>query len=146
MATGGTAQQPADYERTYLSKLEREYQQLSAPLDPPNYVPTLQHVDARINLYDAWVQYFQTYERLAKYLADAGLPRLSERVTHMRKDVQGALDIYLQIRQDMLKSQAQIAQVWVDTNQECIRIVAETNARRQQVFERCMEMRRNLLL
>jgi hypothetical protein len=146
MATGGTAQQPADYERFYLSKLDREYQQLSAPSDPPNYVPTLQNVDARINLYKEWIQYFQTYELLAKYLADAGLPTLSERVRHMKKDVQGAIDIYLQIRQDMLKSQWQIAQVWADTNQECIRIVAETNARRQQVFERCMEMRRNLLL
>ena len=146
MATGGTAQQPADYERIHLSKLEREYQQLSAPASPPNYVPTLEHVDARINLYDAWVHYFQTYEPLAKYLAGAGLPRLSESVEHMKKDVQGALDIYQQIRSDMLKSQAQIGQIWADTNQECIRIVAETNARRQQVFERCMEMRRTLLL
>ncbi len=146
MATGGTAQQPADYERIYLSKLETEYHQLSAPVDPPNYVPTLQNVDARINLYGEWIQYFRTYELLAKHLADAGLSTLSGRVSDMKKDIQGAIDIYLQIRLDMLKSQWQITQVWADANQECIKIVEETNARRQQVFERRMEMRRNLLL
>ena len=140
MTSSGATQQPADYERIYLSKLEREYQQLSAPANPPNYVRSLQDVEARINLYNAWVQYFQTYEPLAKYLVDAGFPKLSERLAHMRKDIQGALDIYSQIRQDMFKSQAQITQLWAQTNQECIRIVAETNARRQQVFEKCQEM------
>jgi hypothetical protein len=139
-------QQPADYERFYLSKLEgecqQEYQQLQTYMSQHAHGLSPQEIVAIINHLHAWEQYFLQYEPWSQYLSKSGLPRLSARLSQMRSDLQGAVQIYSQMYQSAVKNQADIAKMQADASRQYTETLMEMNARTQAVYNRCNEMYR----
>ena|SRR5579871_3313829 len=140
METTDTSQQACALEQHYLSRLEAENQQISAYLAQSLRQFTPEEIFPVIQYLQSWVQYLQTYEPLTQSLAAAGRPQLGIRVANMRNDLQGAIGIYSQMYQSAIGFRNQIFQIQTSANQECTRMMMETNAHTQQVFNRSAEM------
>jgi hypothetical protein len=141
MATSGPTPQPADYERQALSELDAASRQIHDYLAALHRILrplTPEEATAVVNYLQACEQNCQSYEPLAQYLAQSGLPRLSQRLAQERTDLGNAGRIYSGISQDAVRSRTQMAQWAVQTQSQ---INADTFATFQAMNAHNQEIR-----
>ncbi len=97
---------PKEYEQLYLPKLEEQHIRALAWLKS-NSLGARKSVTSRdiatiIGQLQEYERYFLTYESLAKYLNNAGLPQMSRRLADILVDIRNATQTYRQLHQNAL--------------------------------------------
>lgn len=97
---------PKEYEESYLPRLIKEYDQstewlrLNGVGRVKNF--TSIYIGTVINQLQENEKHFMTYESLAKYLNDAGLPSMINKLSVILTDIRSAIQTYQQIYQNAL--------------------------------------------
>jgi len=141
-----TPQQNQQYETLYLNQLEaavqKEFQQIQTYVNQhsPNLGPA--EIIAVLNNLHAWEQYFFQYDAWARYLSSVGLSRLSQRLVQVRSDLQGSIQVFSQMYQSAVRTQADIARIQMEGNNYVTQSLMEMNARTRAVYDRMNELNR----
>lgn len=111
MSKDGTNMQPQkmtpeEYERLYLPKLNKAYEQSTEWLRSNNISVTKNvtstYIATVIEQLQEHEKYFLAYEYLAQYLNNAGLPQMSKRLADILADIRSAIQSYRQLYQNSL--------------------------------------------
>ena len=97
---------PKEYEQLYLPKLNGQYEQATAWLKSNTLGArksvASQEVTTIIGHLQEYEKHFLTYESLAQYLNNAGLPQMSKRLVDILDDIRNAIQTYQQLYQNAL--------------------------------------------
>lgn len=95
-----------EYEQLYLPKLEGQYNQALTWLKSNNLGArksvSSQEIAIIIGQLQEYERYFLTYESLAQYLNNAGLPQMSKMLVNILGDIRQAIQTYQQLHQNAL--------------------------------------------
>lgn len=95
---------PGEYEQSYLPKLIKAYEQSTEWLRSNNINATKNvtsvYIAGIMGQLQEYEKYFLTYESLAKYLNNVGLPQMSKRLIDILVDIRSAIQTYRQLYQN----------------------------------------------
>lgn len=131
-----TPQSPARVEQAALAALNAQNQQTL------NYVQTCpvgsspQTMIAWLNNLDRYVWCYQQIAPVANWLERQGRPQTTQLLNSTLRDLNNARSIYAQMYQNMLQTQAAIAQIWNAANSFAATNVLAATRYSNAVFER----------
>lgn len=112
---------PEDYEQSYLPTLEEqdklctsEVQNFCTNLD---HVATHQEIMYIIGRIEEYKKYFLSYQSLAKYLDNAGRPKMLKRLIEILKDSNDAIQIFQKMDKNLSNANKEIFRIQRDIQQ-----------------------------
>lgn len=128
---------PEEYEQSYLPTLEEQDKRCTSEVQNfcnKGHISTHEEIMYMIGRLDEYKKYFLSFQSLAKYLDDAGRPRMLKRLNEILKDTDGTIQIYRQMDQNILNYNNKIFEIQKGMQQYGFDIMKKVSEYRRQEF------------